>query len=120
MQYLFSIVFALLLVLAQSCWKLSVDAHKGVFDGTITIAKAIGFVFSPLTIFGVVVYVVATVCYMFMLSKYQFSMIQATAIPLSLIFSVMVATIFFHDHLTLVNLCGIALIAAGLVLLSLR
>lgn len=120
MRYIATIVLALLLVTAQSCWKLAVSGHTALFAGNITFGKLVEFVFSPLTLLGMVLYVVATGLYMVLLSRYNFSFVQAMVIPLSLVFSVSIATIFFHDHLSVVNIIGMAVIVIGIILFTLR
>jgi len=120
MRYIATIVLALLLVTAQSCWKLAVNGHTALFAGNVTLGKLVSFVFSPLTLLGMVLYVVATGLYMVLLSRYNFSFVQAMVIPLSLVFSVSIATIFFHDHLSIVNIIGMAVIVVGIILFTLR
>jgi drug/metabolite transporter (DMT)-like permease len=120
MRYIATIVLALLLVTAQSCWKLAVGGHTALFAGNISFGKVLGFIFSPLTLVGMVLYVAATGLYMVLLSRYNFSFVQAMVIPLSLVFSVSIATIFFHDHLSIVNIVGLAIIVVGIILFTLR
>lgn len=120
MQYLFTLLFATLLVIAQSSWKVFVDRHKELFSDGIQITKLIPALFSFYFLVGLIIYVVATLLYMYMLSRYSFSMVQGLAIPLTLIFSMVVAVVFFGDRLTVINITGIALIALGIVLLVLN
>jgi drug/metabolite transporter (DMT)-like permease len=121
MRFVATIILAMLLVAAQTCWKLAVDGHTGLFAAHgLSVSKVLGFVFAPFTLLGAALYVVATGLYMFLLSRYQFSFVQAMSIPLSLLFSVGVAAAFFHDHLSLVNVLGAAVIVAGIVLFTLR
>ncbi|HSX34369.1 MAG TPA: hypothetical protein VLF62_01875 [Candidatus Saccharimonadales bacterium] len=120
MRYIATIALALLLVTAQTCWKLAVNGHTALFSGNVTFGKLLGFIFSPLTLLGMVLYVVATGLYMVLLSRYNFSFVQAMVIPLSLLFSLLVATTFFHDHLSVINMVGAAIIVAGIILFTLR
>lgn len=120
MQYLLSVIFAGLLVTAQTSWKLGVDNVGSPFKSDLTILSAIRFLFSPLVLAGMVLYIVATLLYMYLLSRYEFSLVQSLAIPLSLIFSIVVAVSFFDEHLTLVNYAGLLIVVVGLVLVSLR
>jgi drug/metabolite transporter (DMT)-like permease len=120
MQLVLSIVFALLLVTGQTCWKTAVDKHAALFHGPVAAANVLAFVLSPLVLLGGCVYVVATGLYFFMLSRYNFSTVQAMAIPLSLLFSIAVAVSLFNERLAAVNYLGVILIAAGIVLVVMR
>ena len=121
MRYIGTIILAVVLVVAQSCWKLAVDHHASVFSGHgLTVSKVLGFVFTPLTLLGGVLYAVATALYMYLLSRYNFSFVQAMSLPLVLLFSVTVATVFFGDRLSLINFVGAAIIVVGIVLFTLR
>ena len=121
MQYIFSIIFAGLLVTAQSCWKLSVGRNAELFSGHgFGLSKLLNFAFAPLTLAGILLYVIATGLYMYLLSKYQFSTVQAMVITLSLLLSVGIAVAFFGDRLGVVNFLGVGLIVVGIVLINVR
>ncbi len=120
MKYPLSLLFAVLLVAAQSSWKVAVDSSKSPFHTDLTLHSVARFVFSPLVLLGMFIYALALLLYMYLLSKYQFSFIQSMAIPLSLIFSILVAVAFFNEHLILVNYAGLVLIVFGIVLITLR
>jgi drug/metabolite transporter (DMT)-like permease len=118
MQYVLSFIFASLLVAAQSSWKVAVGAETSPFKHGFTLVSTLHFVFSPLVILGAVIYAVATALYMYLLSKYQFSHVQSLSIPLSLIVSIVAATVFFDDKLSIVNYFGLALVVTGIVLIT--
>lgn len=108
-----------MLVAAQSCWKLAVNAEHSPFQNQLNASSIIKFALSPLVIAGLVIYAAATLLYMYLLSRYKFSLIQSLAIPLSLLFSIGVAVIFFGDHLTIINYIGLVFIVAGIVFMTL-
>ncbi len=119
MQYIIAVTLAALLVAGQACWRVASASHAALFAGHgITFSKVLGFVFSPLTLLGTVLYVVATVMYMFLLSRYHFSTIQGMLVALSLIFSVLIAVVFFHERLSMVNIAGMVLLLVGIWLVN--
>lgn len=120
MQYILSLLFASLLVAAQSSWKVAVNSDGNPFNRTLSLISVIKFMFTPLVLMGIALYLMATLLYFYLLSKYRFSMVQSIAIPMSLIFSLMVATAFFGEQLSLINFIGLILVVAGIVLLTLR
>ncbi len=120
MLYALSIIFALLLVTAQSLWKVAVTHQETVATNAHILKKLSGLLTSPLFIVGAVIYVIATLLYFYLLSKYQYSFIQMLVIPLSLVFSITSARIFFSENLQLINYIGIAVIVIGIILVSLK
>lgn len=120
MRYILSFVFAALLVIAQSSWKVAVNASHSPFKTGLSVHSALRFVLSPLVILGIALYAVAMLLYMYLLSKYQFSFIQSLAIPVSLLFSIAVAVSFFGESLSYVNYLGLLFIVVGIVLITLR
>lgn len=109
-----------MLVAAQSSWKLAVDNPQSPFNSSVSIATLGRFIFSPLVIFGIVIYALAVLLYMYLLSKYQFNLVQSLAIPASLIFSIIVAVTFFGESLSTTNYFGLFFIVLGIVLVTLR
>lgn len=119
-KYLYCIAFAALLVTAQATWKSGVGVHKELFEDRLSFSGVLSFVFSPHVIAGGFLYIVATGLYFYMLSKYEFSFIQALAIPLSLIFSLAVATVFFNETISLISMVGVLFIIIGILIFSLN
>jgi len=119
-RYLFSLLFAAMLVAAQSCWKIAADKSSNPFQAGASAHTITSFVFSPLVVGGTVIYLFATFLYMFLLSHYEFSFVQSLAIPGSLIFSILVAITFFGETLSAVNYAGLLFVTIGIALLTLR
>lgn len=114
MIYALSILFAALLVFAQSSWKIGVELTKSSSGGTgfrqiFTTLISVNFVL------GAFIYVLATLLYLYLVSRYQFSTVQTLAIPLSLIFSIIVAGVVFNEHITNWTIMGIIVIAVGII-----
>lgn len=120
MQYILSLVFAAMLVVAQTSWKRAVDAAQSPFHGNLSVSTFVRFIFSPLVLLGIVIYALAVFLYMYLLSKYQFSLIQSMVIPTSLIFSIFVAVTLFGESLSYVNYSGLFFIVLGIVLINMH
>lgn len=112
MIYLLGILVAGLLVVGQSLWK----------AGSSEIAKAsfvddpIGFIgayFNIKVLLGLFIYGITTVLYIWLISKYKYSTLQAVIIPVSLILTFFVASSFFKEQITFVNILGLGLIVIG-------
>jgi len=120
MQYILSIIFAVLLVVAQSSWKHAVGAADTPFKTGFSLDSVVRFAVSPFVILGMLIYLAAIFLYMYLLSKYEFSFVQSIAIPLSLVFSMIVATALFGESLSLVNYVGLVVVVFGIVLITTR
>ena len=68
---------------------------------------------------GILLYAIATLLYLYLLSRYKFTIVQSLAIPLSLIFSIFVATTFFNDSLSVLNYTGLLAVLIGVLLITL-
>lgn len=114
MIYILSIIFASLLVLAQTSWKIGVDLTK-TSNATLGVKQVFSALLSLNFIFGAFIYVVATLLYLYLVSKYKFSTVQTLAIPLSLIFSILVSSTVFNEHITQKTILGVIIIVIGII-----
>ncbi len=120
MQYFLSMVFASILVTAQSCWKLAADSTLSSSSDSLTIGSIARLALSAMFIIGALLYMIAVGIYMYLLSNYDFSLIQSMTIPLSLLVSIFVAVVFFNEKLYIANYIGLFFVTVGIVLLSRR
>lgn len=121
MSYVLSAVVAMLLVAGQSLWKLGVERLPTSFGVGMFMSKDVfSFILSPFIIAGFVVYAVATLMYMFLLDKYDYSLIQSLVIPFSLMVAYLVASVFFKEKIALINIAGLGLITIGVILATRR
>lgn len=121
MLYIAGIIFSFLIVAGNSLYKLAVE--RAAFEptiGYILSKKMLGFLFSWQFVAGVSVFLVASILSFWMLSKFQFSTIQAVTVPVVLAFSYMVGAWFFKDTISVLNIVGFFVIAAGVVLASIK
>ena len=66
---------------------------------------------------GGVIYIVATLVYLLSLSKNNFFVVQASMTGLALVFSTIIASLFFNEKITPINIIGIAIIFVGAMLI---
>lgn len=108
-----SLLFTLLLVLAQVLWKFAVTSSM---SNGFEINKISQLLIDAKVILGIVLYIVATLIYFYLQSKYQFSRVQLVVIPLSLVLSIFAGMIFFNEKLGIVNYFGVIIIFIGIFL----
>lgn len=115
MFYVLAVMVALQLVVGQSLWKLATEkADFSLSAQYIFSTQVFRFLFSPYFIAGCVIYVVATLLYMGLLAKYQYSTVQGAVVPLSLIMAFLIGRAFFHDRLSLTNIIGLVILVIGI------
>ncbi len=117
MIYLFGPLVALQLVVGQALWKAAVDRYGfSLSREYLTSHQFLTFLFSPLVIGGVVVYVVATLSYLAMLAKFQYSSVQAVVVSASLLLTFVASAAIFHERHTAMNVVGFGVLIIGVVL----
>lgn len=112
MIYLLGVLVAGLLVLGQSFWKSgSTEVSEANF-----LENPINFIASYLNfkiLVGLLIYGATTILYIWLLSKYRYSTLQAIIIPASLVLTFFVANSFFKEEITTANFLGLGLIILG-------
>lgn len=117
MTYVLSGIVALMLVAGQLLWKLGIERTEGGLSSSLLMSREVfSFIFSPFILGGFAVYILATVLYMYLLGRYDYSVIQSLVIPLSLIFAYIVAGLFFKERILTINIIGVAIIVVGVIL----
>jgi multidrug transporter EmrE-like cation transporter len=117
MVVIFSIVVALLIVCGQALWKAAVS---GVVQKHAQVLSAEGLsqlCRSPRLYLGVLVYGIATIGYILLLSKYKYFQVQSIVVGGSLVITFLVAQVFFHEQAGPANLVGVLLILVGATLI---
>ena len=121
MFYLLGILVAIQLVVGQALWKIGTQQAEFILSyDYIASGKILKFIFLPATLIGMIVYASATLMYMGVLSKYPYSAAQGLILPASLIFAFIVARVFFHDRISLINLVGLVILIIGIWLATKR
>jgi drug/metabolite transporter (DMT)-like permease len=114
LPYLLMPIMAGLLVVAQACWG-SVIKNQHALRGTPT-TIASNLISNPRMWLGAFIYIIATLLYFFLLSKLRFFSVQVAMTGLSIAFSTLLAYIYFHENISLLNIVGAAVILCGVAL----
>lgn len=112
--YLLMPVMAFLLVCAQALWG-TVIKHQGALKGSvgdITVALISNWRMWA----GAAIYIVATLIYFYMLSKLKFFSVQIAMTALSIIFSLGLSAILFHERPSIINILGVVIVFIGIIL----
>lgn len=99
-----------LLVAGQTLWKMGIAAHPLRGLGSAVLA-----LFTPYIFAGIVLYALATVVWIFLLSRLPISMLYPMQ-SLAYVATVVIAILFFHEHVSPVRWAGVAVILVGVVL----
>lgn len=114
--YLLLPVLASCLVIAQAMWGTAIK-HQHVLQGTIG-KIVVNVITNPRMWAGVVIYIVATMIYFYMLSKLRFFSVQISMTALAIVFSSILSVIIFHERPDSINIIGgiVIIIGAAMVL----
>ena len=108
---------ATFIVGGQALWKLAVMNATKQDVSLVTIHGAFKVLTSWQLLLGVLVYGVATVAYILLLSKYKYFQIQSLVVGSSLIFTLLLSSFAFNEPASLVNVVGVVLIVSGALLI---
>lgn len=112
MFYIYTLIAAVLLVAAQSFWK-NASSSLGV---SLSLKTLYSLIVTPSFLVGALLYVLATLIYIWLFSKYPYFSVQITLITFSVIFTLLVARLVFKEDLILINYLGVPLLVLGVVL----
>lgn len=90
--------------------------HMQIDPHALLIKKALIVATNPYILGGGLIYIVATVLYMYVISYYEYATSYAVIVGLSLIIAVIVASLVFNEKISLINLIGFVVIIAGIFL----
>jgi drug/metabolite transporter (DMT)-like permease len=111
-----SIFTTFLITSGQVCWKLGFSKVGGFYLSDQSIpANLFRVLTNPFILTGFAVYIVATAFFMFLLSKFDISLV----IPLSsvsFIFSLIAGAVIFHEEMSLTRVLGVVVIIVGILL----
>lgn len=120
MAIIYSAIISLLIVCGQALWKSAVVEMTAKHIQLFSASGFMQLILSPKLIFGTFVYGIATVAYIYLLSKYDYFQTQSIVVGCSLIFTLIVATVFFSEQPSMINAIGVCLIVLGSVLVIVR
>lgn len=119
MLYLFTVLTALLLAVGQMFWKKAAVTYPELISNNVSSGSAaFQVIFSSKFFVGAFLYVVATLLYLWLFSRYPYYIVQTTLLVTSLVLTAMFSVLIFKEELTPLNLLGIAVILLGVFLVS--
>ncbi|MCL6454246.1 MAG: EamA family transporter [Alicyclobacillus sp.] len=99
-----------LLVAGQTLWKLGLAAHPLRGLGSAVLA-----LFTPYILSGIVLYAIATVVWIYLLSRLPISLLYPLQ-SLAYVLTAVVALVFFQEHISATRWIGIGVILVGVAL----
>lgn len=119
MLFIYGILIAIQIVLGQVLWKTGAEKYTFVLSKDfITSKDFISFILSPFIIIGVVSYASATIIFMAMLAKYDYTNLQSIVVSSSLVLTFMAAILLFDEKITILNIVGLACLIMGVVFIT--
>jgi drug/metabolite transporter (DMT)-like permease len=111
MKYALVFVNIILLVGGQTMWKFGL-ANRKLSD----LKSVLLTMFTPWVIGGIILYVIATVVWIYLLSKFPISLLYPLQ-SLAYVVTLVIAIFVFHEHVSWTRWTGVAviLLGAGLV-----
>jgi drug/metabolite transporter (DMT)-like permease len=113
MIYILTAITALLLVSGQSLWKM---AASNLDKGSPLVQSLFKVLFTPQFLMGAFLYIIATLIYVWLFSKYNYSVVQLSLISFSILLSSAIAILFFKETFSIINYIGVIILIAGLIL----
>jgi uncharacterized membrane protein len=115
---IFTIITTLLITLGQVFWKLGLNSLGGLFIEDLSLFDNIlRLITSIYIILGFIIYAIATIFFMYLLSKYDISLIIPLS-SISFVFSLFAGSIFFNEDINIFKIIGVAVIIGGVIILS--
>ena len=110
-------ICALMITSGQVCWKYAMIKEKFSFSQDLTIRKGLNLLFSPLMMLGIIIYIFATIFWMFLLSKYEYSKIYPI-LASAYVFALLYAYLLFDEVIGVNKIFGVVLIILGIVFIT--
>jgi uncharacterized membrane protein len=114
MNYLLLFINILLLVTGQVIWKIGIMKNNLY----LTPKSMLNVLFNPYVLGGGIIYVAATMIWLYLLSKEELSRIYPLQ-SLCYVIGALIGIFFFKEYLTMEKALGLILIAAGAFFLAL-
>lgn len=100
-------------------WKIGLDKANFVFSPRAIFSWDFAMIiFSPAIIIGFLSYGLATILYMVLLSKFEYTNLQAVVVSSSLLFTFIAASLLFGEKISAVNIFGLLLLLAGVIFVT--
>lgn len=110
---LLAAVCSFLMVTGQVLWKLAIDKNGGLINSDYTIIQNfLNLLLSPYMLAGLLIYVFATVLWMYLLGEYEYSFIYPM-FSMTFIMALFFAAYVFDEIITLYKIIGVLFIVLG-------
>jgi multidrug transporter EmrE-like cation transporter len=116
MSYLLIIINVFVLVLAQTLWKIGMT--NVTFE--LSVISILKLFFTPYIFIGLVLYGLSTIMWLYILTKFNLSIVYPLQQGLTNIVMVLSALYILKENLTPIKIFGIALIGVGAIILTLK
>lgn len=119
MIYVYGALIAVQIVLGQVLWKMGAEkAHLNLTKDFILSQELIKFLLTPYILLGIFSYASATLIFMAMLAKHEYTHLQAIVVSSSLLFTFIAAVALFNEKVTIINLLGLCCLVAGVIFIT--
>lgn len=113
-----ALLCAFMITTGQVLWKIAIDRNGGLVNSKLSIIDNISLLlFSPYMISGIVIYGIATIFWMYLLGRYEYSYIYPM-MAITYIISFLYAMILFKETIGLEKIVGVVLIITGIIFIS--
>lgn len=113
---LLSVFTTFLITSGQVLWKIGLQKSGGFYIAEMGLIHNVFRVLSNIWVFsGFVVYIIATGFFMFLLSKYDISLVIPIS-SVSFIFSLVAGAFIFNEQISLMRFIGVIVIIIGILL----
>ena len=115
---IFSFTCSLLIVFGQVLWKIAIDKNGGLINSNQSLIDNImNYLTSGYMLSGLLVYFFATIYWMYLLGRYEYSYIYPM-FSMTYIISIIFASIIFNESITIYKIIGIIFIVIGVVIIA--
>ena len=112
------LLFSFLIVSGQVLWKLAIDKNGGLINRDYTaIQNFWNLLLSPYMLFGIGIYMFATVFWMYLLGEYEYSFIYPMS-SMTFVMSLFFASYVFDEEITLYKIIGVLIIILGVFIVT--
>ena len=106
-----------LIVLGQILWKIAIDSNGGLLNSKYSILQNVyNLAASPYMLIGILIYMFATIFWMYLLGEYEYSFIYPL-FSFTYILSIIFGSVLFNEVITIYKIIGISFIIAGIIII---
>jgi len=108
-----AVIVSIFIVTGQVLWKMGIDSQNFNLSHIFEILK------SPFFIIGAIIYILAAIIWLYLLSKYQYHYIYPLMLSLAFIFSLIASHFILREQVSWISCVGILIICLGIIILTL-